>query len=139
MNEDYPAPIVDDGPLGDKHNSEISDDTELAQLQQRIERLAWLLDSSIKVPFTRYTIGPESLIGLIPGVGDLAGGGLSAYLIWLARRHGAPWHLQARMFGIAARDFVFGLVPIVGDWLDFAHKSNARIAQLLAEHLSQED
>jgi len=130
--------IVDDQSVSDK--SQIDDNvSEHQQLQQRVEHLAWLLDSSVKVPFTRYTIGPESLIGLIPGVGDLVGGGLSAYLIWLARRHGAPWHLQARMFGIAARDIVLGLVPVAGDWLDFAHKSNAKIARLLADHLDKLD
>lgn len=111
--------------------------TERDLLRQRIEHLAWLLDSSIKVPFTRYTVGPEALIGLVPGVGDLIGGGLSAYLVWLARKHDAPWHLQGRMLGIAAWDFVVGLVPLVGDWLDFAHKSNAKIAKLLADHLAE--
>src|SRR3546814_13781629 len=56
-------------------------DTELDATRQRLRRYARLLDSGIGVPGTRWQIGIEALIGLIPGVGDLAGallGGRSA-------------------------------------------------------------
>ena len=43
--------------------------------------------------------------------------------------------LQAKMLGIAGVDLLVGTIPVFGDWFDFAHKANARIARLLAEEL----
>src|SRR3546814_2615379 len=42
-------------------------DTELDATRQRLRRYARLLDSGIGVPGTRWQIGIEALIGLIPG------------------------------------------------------------------------
>ena len=36
------------------------------QVRERLARLAWLLDSSIPIPGTRFSIGLDALIGLFP-------------------------------------------------------------------------
>src|SRR3546814_7635565 len=61
-------------------------DTELDATRQRLRRYARLLDSGIGVPGTRWQIGIEALIGLIPGVGDLAGALLGGWLVVEAMR-----------------------------------------------------
>ncbi len=44
-------------------------ETEDARLtRERLRSLAWLLDSSIPIPGTRFTIGVDALIGLFPVV-----------------------------------------------------------------------
>ena len=43
----------------------------------RLRRVGWLLDSSIPIPGTRYTLGIDQIVGLVPGIGDLVGGFLS--------------------------------------------------------------
>ena len=63
----------------------------------RLRRLGYLLDNSIPIPGTRYRIGLEAIIGLVPGLGDLVGGGFSAWIILQAARLGAPPSLVARM------------------------------------------
>ena len=45
-------------------------DVEARAELARLERLARLLDASIGIPGTRYTVGIDALIGLLPGVGD---------------------------------------------------------------------
>ena len=40
------------------------------QVRERLAWLAWLLDSSIPIPGTRFSIGLEALIGLVPVAGD---------------------------------------------------------------------
>ena len=56
------------------------------QARERLARLAWLLDSSIPIPGTRFSIGLEALIGLFPVVGDLVGVFLSSYIVRGPRR-----------------------------------------------------
>jgi hypothetical protein len=63
---------------------------EADDTRERLNRLAWLLDSSIPIPGTRLTIGADALIGLIPLVGDLIGVLLSSYIVGEAARLGAP-------------------------------------------------
>ncbi len=111
---------------------------ELHPDHARVRRLAWLLDQSIPVPVLGRRIGLDGLIGLVPGIGDLAGGAISAYLIWLAHRLGAPLWLKLRMVGFVAVETVLGAIPLLGDLFDFGFKANTRIARLLDEHLSRQ-
>src|SRR5512144_1129066 len=55
---------------------------------ERLDRLATLLDTAYRVPGTNVRFGLDALIGLFPGVGDVASAALSAYLIYQARRLG---------------------------------------------------
>ena len=61
----------------------------------RLRRIGWLLDSSIPIPGTRYTLGIDQIVGLVPGIGDLVGGFLSLYIIVEAARLGVPRGLLA--------------------------------------------
>ena len=45
----------------------------------RLDRFSRFTDSSLRIPFTRFELGAEAIIGLLPGVGDLAGLVLSAH------------------------------------------------------------
>lgn len=101
---------------------------------QRIETLAYWLDELIRIPGTRFRIGLESLIGLIPGVGDLAGLLMGGWVVIEAHRMGAPGELKLRMIRNVALDAVAGLVPVFGDLYDFAYRSNRRNLQLLLDH-----
>ncbi len=135
MEDQVNPPDTEVTPPADAQSSGLSD---RERVQQRLERLAWALDSSIRVPLIGYRIGPESLLGLIPGVGDAVGGALSLYLINLARQLGAPKWLLAKMLATAGVDLLVGAIPLVGDLFDFAHRANAKIARMLVEHLDGE-
>src|SRR3546814_8472350 len=101
-------------------------DTELDATRQRLRRYARLLDSGIGVPGTRWQIGIEALIGLIPGVGDLAGALLGGWLVVEAMRLRAPGRLLAKMIGNVLFDALLGIVQVLGDLADFVFKSNRR-------------
>lgn len=102
-----------------------------------MQKLAWLLDGFVRVPGTNLRFGLDSIIGLVPGVGDVVGLLLGATILYEGVRTGAPRALLARMVGNAATDALGGLVPVVGDLFDFAFKSNQRNARLLLEHLDR--
>lgn len=96
-----------------------------------VDRLAWWLDNAITVPGTRFRIGFDALIGLIPGVGDLVGTLLSSYIIAVAASQGLPPSALARMAINVGLDAIVGVVPIAGDLFDAAWKANQRNIRLM--------
>lgn len=103
----------------------------------RLDRYAGMLDSRYRIPFTRIRFGLEPLIGLLPGIGDLAGFGLSLYLVGEAIKLRAGPGVVGKMLGNIAVDFVVGLVPILGDVFDLVWRANDRNATLLRNHIEQ--
>lgn len=99
-----------------------------------LDRLAWLLDSSIRVPGTQFRIGLDGLIGLVPGFGDAAGGVVSSYIIAHAARMGVPKSTLIRMAFNVLIESLVGLIPVVGDLFDFAWKANRRNVLLLQQY-----
>ncbi len=103
----------------------------------RLDRLASLMDSRWRLPLLGWRFGLDSVIGLVPGLGDVAGGLVSAWLILQARRLGAPNRVLAMMAGNVALDVALGSVPVLGDLLDLGLKANRRNARLLRRHFQR--
>lgn len=103
----------------------------------RLRRVARLMDSSFGLPGTRFRLGLDSLFGLAPVAGDAASALVSLYIVWEARRLGAPTALIARMLGNVAADTLGGSVPLFGDLFDVAFKSNLRNLALLEDWLQR--
>jgi hypothetical protein len=110
-------------------------DKELARTIARVNRYAWWLDRSIRVPFLNYRIGVDSVVGLIPGIGDSLGALASMYIILMAARIGIPVRVLLRMGGNVALDALLGSVPLLGDLFDMGFKANVRNARLLMRHI----
>ncbi|MBT8389251.1 MAG: DUF4112 domain-containing protein [Altererythrobacter sp.] len=96
-----------------------------------------LLERSFKVPGTNFPIGLDSIIGLIPVLGDIVTTALGAYIVWEARNLGLPkWKLW-RMAGNIAVDTAIGAVPLVGDAADVLFRSNTRNLRIIKRHLDK--
>ncbi len=104
----------------------------------RIQQLADLLDSRFRIPGTRWNIGLDGLIGLIPGIGDAATGLVSLAIVAWAARLGAPKSVLLRMLANVGADVALGSVPIVGDLFDIGFKANRRNADLLLRFLQKQ-
>lgn len=102
-----------------------------------LEKLAHLMDSSFTVPGTRFGIGLDGLIGLIPVVGDTLTATVSAYIIGKASKYQLPWHVKARMVSNSALDWLIGFIPLVGDIFDIGFKANKKNVALLKKHIEQ--
>ena len=94
-------------------------------------RVAVLTDDLVRIPGTRRGVGLDALIGLIPGVGDLAGAGFSGVIMVAAVRSRVPVPVLARMAWNLLLDAALGMVPLVGDVADVAHRANRRNYRLL--------
>lgn len=102
---------------------------------ERLRSLAHLLDDHFAIPGTRYRIGLDGLIGLVPGIGDAVTTAISLYIVLEARRLGVPVGKLGRMGLNVGLDALFGAVPLVGDLFDVAWKANKRNLNLVLEHL----
>lgn len=109
------------------------------EARQRLRQLAWLLDSSIPIPGTSFTIGVDALLGLFPVLGDLLGVLISGYIVKEAARLGAPRSLLLRMATNIGVEGVVGVVPLAGDVFDAAWKANQRNVRLLDAWLERRE
>ena len=100
-----------------------------------LRRLAVLLDDAIVIPGTGLRFGFDPLIGLVPGLGDVAGAVIGAYVLLAAWRLGAPTSVLLRVSANLALDAAIGAVPFAGDLADFAFKANARNVRVLERWL----
>jgi hypothetical protein len=101
------------------------------ETRRRLEFLAWLLDSSIPIPGTRFTVGLDAVIGLIPFIGDLIGVLASSIILAEANRLGVSRALMTRMAFNVAVEGVVGIVPLFGDIFDAGWKANQKNVRLL--------
>ena len=91
----------------------------------RARRVGFFLDEAVELPVVRYRIGFDSLVGLVPVVGDAFAGLLSLYVVFECARAGAPLWLVFVMTLLVAVDVVVGSIPILGDVFDAFWKANA--------------
>lgn len=104
---------------------------------EKLEKLADWMDSRFSLPGTSIRFGLDSLLGLIPGVGDTVTLASTIYLIGRAQGYKLPWHVIARMAWNAFVDWLIGLIPLIGDIFDIGWKANKRNIQLIKDHTSQ--
>ena len=110
-------------------------DGELDRRAANIRTLARVLDSAVKIPGTGIRIGADSVFGLVPVVGDIAGAALSGYIVLASARLGAPAPTLVRMLINIGIDTVVGSVPVLGDMFDVGWRANMRNVELLDVHL----
>ena len=104
---------------------------------QRVRRLVRVMDGAVSLPGTRFRVGLDPVLGLIPGAGDALSALISIYMIHQARRLGVGKQVLAAMVANVAADALLGSVPVLGDLFDFAFKANTRNLLLLEKHLAE--
>jgi hypothetical protein len=109
-----------------------------AQVMRRLEWLTNFLDDRYTVPGTKFRFGWDTLVGLVPVMGDSITTALSVYFMWEANRLGVRKRTLWRMLGNVGFDFVVGAVPLVGDLCDVAWRANRKNLKLLKQELSRD-
>lgn len=103
----------------------------------RLDRLATVFDTAFVIPGTNVRFGVESLLRLVPGIGDLAASALSFYLLYEAYRLEVPRLLLARMAANVILEGTVGAVPFAGDAFDVFFRANRRNVALLRAHFAR--
>src|SRR3546814_6268837 len=96
-----------------------------------------MLEGLFVLPGTNRRVGLDSLVGLIPVVGDFATAAMGAWIVWEARNLGmSKWQLT-RMAANVGFDTLIGAIPFAGDVFDFFYKSNSKNLRIIRRHLDR--
>lgn len=109
---------------------------EARRTVQRMERLAVAMDSAFYIPWVNRRIGFDAILGLLPGIGDVATTTASALIVRSAMRLRVRKRTIARMLANIGVDMLIGTIPLLGDVFDVAFKANTKNVALLKRELS---
>lgn len=106
---------------------------------ERMQLVAEVLDESVTVPGTKYRVGLDPVLGVLPVGGDAASAALSLYIVAEATRLGVSTGTVLVMLANVAVDAAGGSVPILGAVFDAAWKANKWNVKLAMEDLAESD
>ncbi len=102
-----------------------------------LRRLSNVWDRALGIPGTKWRVGLDPIVGLLPVGGDVVGLLLSTYILWQGVQFGLPKTILVRMVLNILLDALAGAVPVLGDLFDTAWKANTKNVNLLEAHLKQ--
>jgi hypothetical protein len=100
-----------------------------------LQTLARWMDNVFEIPGVKVRFGLDPLLGLIPGLGDVATSLVSFYILRAAQQKGVSRLTMARMGTNILIDWAIGSIPFVGDAFDVYWKTNHRNVELLRQHV----
>ena len=101
----------------------------------RLRQLSKLMDSQFSGPFG-FKFGLDGLLGLIPVVGDIFTTFVSLYILAQGAQAGCNLATLLRMTVNIMLDSVLGVVPVLGNLVDFVWRSNDRNITLIEQQMN---
>ncbi|NNE98260.1 MAG: DUF4112 domain-containing protein [Pyrinomonadaceae bacterium] len=109
------------------------DQRKQIEIEDSLETLSNYLDGLFRIPGIGWRFGLDSLIGLIPNVGDISTAVVSFYILIAGVRYGVPKITLLRMALNIGLDYLVGVIPFIGDAFDFFWKANKQNMDLIRE------
>lgn len=106
-------------------------------IRRRLEAMEGLLERAFVIPGIGQRVGLDSIVGLVPVVGDVVTASMGAWLVWEARNLGMSKLHLLRMAGNVGFDTAIGAIPLVGDLFDFAFRSNTRNIRIIRRYMDK--
>ena len=108
-------------------------DSDRQAIMASADLLTNMLDTTVRIPGTSLYLGLDPLLGLIPGIGDLAANMMGTAMLWLAVRLRVPGLVLMRMSLNLFINSSIGAIPGLGDLFSVWFRSHARNARLLRQ------
>ncbi|OTG65468.1 DUF4112 domain-containing protein [Acinetobacter silvestris] len=108
---------------------------EVIKLERDLAKFANMMDSVVRIPFTKQGVGADAALSTIPIAGDVAGFILTCYAIYKAKQIGVP---QAKLNGVmklAVMDGLVGCIPIAGTLFDIFIRPSRKALDVVHEHI----
>jgi hypothetical protein len=106
-------------------------------VRNRVEAMEKVLERAFVIPGINRPIGIDSIVGLIPVVGDIVTALMGAYIVWEARNLGMSKLQLTRMAANVGIDTALGAIPFAGDVFDFFWRSNTKNLKIIRKHLDK--
>jgi hypothetical protein len=100
-----------------------------------LESLSYLMDRCFELPGTKARFGLNSLLLLVPVLGDAVASAVSLFILSVGlRHHRVPRIVAARMVVNTMLDSAVSVIPIPGNLWDVWFKADTRNVRLLREY-----
>lgn len=111
---------------------------EVIRLERDLAKFANMMDSIVRIPFTKQGVGADAALSSIPVAGDIAGFVLTCYAVVKAKQIGVPQKQLNGVIKLAAIDGVVGLIPVVGTLFDIFIRPSRKALEVVHEHIRTE-
>ena len=111
---------------------------EVIKLERDLAKFANMMDSVVRIPFTKQGVGADAALSTIPFAGDAAGFALTCYAIYKAKQIGVPQHKLNPVIKLAAMDAVVGCIPLAGTLFDIFIRPSRKALDIVHEHIREE-
>lgn len=111
---------------------------QVIEAERKLAKFANVMDSLVRIPFTKQGMGADAALSTIPLAGDLAGLALTSYAFILGRQLGVPVHKMTPAVRLALIDMVVGIVPGIGTLLDIFIRPSRRTLEIVHQHIQNE-
>lgn len=111
---------------------------EVIRLERDLAKFANMMDSLVRIPFTRQGVGADAALSTIPFAGDIAGFVLTFYAIYKAKQIGVPQHKLNPVIRLAAIDAVVGVIPVAGTIFDIFIRPSRKALEIVHQHIREE-
>ena len=111
---------------------------EVVRLERDLAKFANMMDSVVRIPFTKQGVGADAALSTIPVAGDVAGFALTCYAIYKAKQIGVPQSKLNSVMKLAMMDAVIGFIPVIGTVFDIFIRPSRRALTVVHEHIREE-
>ena len=111
---------------------------EVIRLERDLAKFANMMDSVVRIPFTKQGVGADAALSTIPVAGDIAGFVLTCYAVVKAKQIGVPQHKLNGVIKLAAMDAVVGFIPVAGTIFDIFIRPNRKALAVVHDHIREE-
>lgn len=112
---------------------------ELAKGMPMSKAIAFALDELIRIPGTKFRIGLDPILGLIPYGGEAVSSIIGCLVLADAGKKGIPFRTLLKMSGNVVINATVSTFPILGDLFSVWFKSNSRNYQMLQHWMDSEE
>ncbi|MGE8559028.1 MULTISPECIES: DUF4112 domain-containing protein [unclassified Acinetobacter] len=111
---------------------------EVIRLERDLAKFANMMDSVVRIPFTKQGVGADAALSTIPVAGDVAGFVLTCYAIYKAKQIGVPQSKLNPLMKLAMMDAVVGFIPVAGTVFDIFIRPSRKALAIVHEHIREE-
>ncbi|MFW1859674.1 DUF4112 domain-containing protein [Acinetobacter defluvii] len=111
---------------------------EVIRLERDLAKFANMMDSVVRIPFTKQGVGADAALSTIPVAGDVAGFILTCYAIYKAKQLDVPQSKLNGVLKLAMMDAVVGFIPVLGTLFDIFIRPSRKALDVVHEHIQAE-
>lgn len=111
--------------------------SEVIELERKLAKFANMMDSIVRVPFTKQGVGADAALSSVPIAGDIAGLVLTGYAFFQGLKIGVPMSKMTPAVRLAIIDLFVGVIPAAGTLMDIFIRPSRKTLEIVHDHIRE--